>query len=130
MTFPPTKFRAQRRKVIAGFTQLIARAQAVGAPRTDFSPEDLPTLLMANAGVVASRARSPRLISYLIQPLAAPGGGELPPQYRDLGSPIRSPVSIRGGLGSLEVGLVSAGGLAEDAREGGDEGARVGPAAG
>jgi AcrR family transcriptional regulator len=85
ITFPALrKFEAARRKVYAGFTELIARAQAAGALRADFVPEDLLMLLMANAGVVAGAGQnapraSPRLIGYLLQAFAAPGGGTLPP---------------------------------------------------
>jgi AcrR family transcriptional regulator len=85
ITFPALrKFEAARRKAYTGFTKLIARAQAVGALRADFVPEDLIMLLMANAGVVAGAGQnapraSPRLIGYLLQAFAAPGGGKLPP---------------------------------------------------
>ena len=55
---------------------LVDRAQAVGALRPDFVPEDLPMLLMANAGVVAATAdatprTSPRLVEYLLQAFSA-----------------------------------------------------------
>ena len=75
---------AARRKIYAGFGELIAKAQAAGALRADFVPEDLLMLLMANAGVAAGTGQtaprtSPRLIGYLLQAFAAPGGGKLPP---------------------------------------------------
>jgi AcrR family transcriptional regulator len=85
LTFPSLRrFEAARRKVYAGFTELIGRAQAAGALRADFVPEDLLMLLMANAGVAAGAGQaaprtSPRLIGYLLQAFAAPGGGQLPP---------------------------------------------------
>jgi AcrR family transcriptional regulator len=84
MTFPSTQFEAARRKVITGFTHLIARAQQAGALRGDFSAEDLPMLLMANAGVISATGHfaprtSPRLIAYLLQAFAAPSAATLPP---------------------------------------------------
>ncbi len=85
VTFPSLRtFEAARRKVYAGFTKLIARAQAAGALRPDFVAEDLLMLLMANAGIVAGTGQtaprtSPRLIGYLLQAFTAPGGGKPPP---------------------------------------------------
>jgi hypothetical protein len=85
ITFPALRrFEAARRKVYTGITKLIARAQAAGALRAEFVPEDLLMLVMANAGVVAGAGQnapqaSPRLIGYLLQAFAAPGSGKLPP---------------------------------------------------
>jgi hypothetical protein len=47
-------------------------------------PEDVPLLLMANAGVVAATAEhapesSDRLVGYLLQAFASAAAGELPP---------------------------------------------------
>jgi AcrR family transcriptional regulator len=85
MTFPSvTRFEAARNQAFDDFSALIRKAKASGALREDFSPEDLPILLMANAGVLAATRDSaprsaPRLIAYLLQAFAAPGGGKLPP---------------------------------------------------
>ena len=52
--------------------------------RADFVPEDIPLVLMANAGVVAATAdhapeSSDRLVGYLLQACAASAADELPP---------------------------------------------------
>jgi AcrR family transcriptional regulator len=83
-TFPSVAhFETARRQAYADFAELVKRAQAAGALRADFVPEDLIILLMANAGVVAAAGKTaprsaPRLIGYLLQAFAAPGGGPLP----------------------------------------------------
>jgi AcrR family transcriptional regulator len=83
-TFPSVAhFETARNQAYADFAELVKRAQAAGALREDFVPEDLIILLMANAGVVAATAKTaprsaPRLIGYLLQAFAAPGGGTLP----------------------------------------------------
>lgn len=85
MAFPTVKrFEAARIQAFEDFSTLIKRAKACGALREDFAPEDLPILLMANAGVLAATGdvaprSAPRLIAYLLQAFAAPGGGRLPP---------------------------------------------------
>ena len=85
MTFPSvTRFEAARVQAYEDFSELTRRAQAAGALRADFVAEDLPILLMASAGVVAATGTTaprsaPRLIGYLLQAFAAPGGGPLPP---------------------------------------------------
>jgi AcrR family transcriptional regulator len=72
-SFPTAKaLEAQRDQTFHRFTELINRAKEAGALRADFVPEDLPMLLMANAGVVAATAdaapqTSPRLVAYLLQ---------------------------------------------------------------
>ena len=76
-------FEAQRDRAFRRFTALIARAKEAGGLREDFVAEDLPMVLMANAGVVAGTAgaapeTSPRLVEYLIQAFAAPATGPLP----------------------------------------------------
>ena len=85
MTFPSAaRFEAARVQAYEDFSELTRRAQAAGALRRDFVPEDLVILLMASAGVVAATGTTaprsaPRLIGYLLQSFSAPGGGELPP---------------------------------------------------
>ena len=84
MTFPSVaRFEAARVQAYEDFSELTRRAQAVGALREDFVAEDLIILLMASAGVVAATGgaaprSAPRLIGYLLQAFAAPGGGPLP----------------------------------------------------
>lgn len=83
-SFPTAKdLEAQRDQTFHRFTMLVDRAQAVGALRPDFVPEDLPMLLMANAGVVAATAdatprTSPRLVEYLLQAFSARETDPLP----------------------------------------------------
>jgi AcrR family transcriptional regulator len=85
MTFPSaTKFEAARVQAYEDFSELMKRAQTAGALRKDFVAEDLIILLMASAGVVAAAGKAaprsaPRLVGYLLQAFAAPGGGALPP---------------------------------------------------
>jgi AcrR family transcriptional regulator len=85
MTFPSVaRFEAARAQAFADFSELTRRAQQAGSLREDFVPEDLIILLMASAGVVAATGKAaprsaPRLIGYLLQAFAAPGGGTLPP---------------------------------------------------
>ncbi len=85
MAFPSVKrFEAARTQAFNDFSALTKKAKAAGALRDDFSPEDLPILLMANAGVLAATGEAaprsaPRLIAYLLQAFAAPGAGRLPP---------------------------------------------------
>jgi AcrR family transcriptional regulator len=85
MTFPSAaRFEAARVQAYADFSELTRRAQEAGSLRRDFVPEDLIIALMASAGVVAATGEAapksaPRLIGYLLQAFAAPGGGTLPP---------------------------------------------------
>jgi len=84
-TFPAAKeFEAERDHAFHRVSELIERAKAVGGLRADFVAEDLPLLLMANAGVVSATAdsapeASPRLVAYLVQALGADGAEPLPP---------------------------------------------------
>jgi AcrR family transcriptional regulator len=84
-SFPTAKdLEAQRDQAYRGFTRLIDAAKASGGLRPDFVAEDLPMLLMANAGVVAvtgdaAPETSPRLVAYLLQACAAKGSEPLPP---------------------------------------------------
>ena len=92
MTFPKvTGFESARNEAYVAFVELIERAQEVGALRSDFVPEDLIILLMANAGVVTAAGKAaprsaPRLIAYLLEAFAAPGRDALPPppSYRQI----------------------------------------------
>jgi len=85
MTFPSVgRFEAARLQAFEDFSELARRAKDAGALREDFVPEDLIILLMASAGVVAATGKlaprsAPRLVGYLLQAFAAPGGGQLPP---------------------------------------------------
>jgi len=57
MTFPmATRLEADRAKVYEGAAELVRRAKNAGALREDFVMEDIPLLLMANAGVVQATA--------------------------------------------------------------------------
>jgi AcrR family transcriptional regulator len=84
-TFPASLgYEQYRRRAWAAVEELITRAKAAGRLRADFSPEDIPLLLLAHAGVLAGAGRvaermSDRLLGYLLQAFAAPGGEPLPP---------------------------------------------------
>ncbi|GAA0997694.1 TetR/AcrR family transcriptional regulator [Acrocarpospora macrocephala] len=84
MTFPAAKaLEARRAEAYNAFLELIARAQASGHLRDDFTAEDLVILLMANAGVVAATADAApdtwrRLVSQMLRAYATPGA-DLPP---------------------------------------------------
>jgi AcrR family transcriptional regulator len=83
-TFPTAKeFEAERAHAFRRFTLLISRAQQTGKLRPDFVAEDLPLLLMANAGVVtathdAAPETSPRLVAYMLQAFSSEASGPLP----------------------------------------------------
>ena len=85
MTFPSAaRFEAARVQAFEDFSELTRRAKEAGSLRKDFVAEDLVILLMASAGVVGATGNvaprsAPRLIGYLLQAFAAPGGGRLPP---------------------------------------------------
>lgn len=76
MTFPAAKaLEAERDRAANALTELIDHAKKTGRLRTDFAHQDLPLILMANAGVVtATRDAAPdawrRLVGYLIQSFA------------------------------------------------------------
>jgi AcrR family transcriptional regulator len=84
MTLPTHKrFEAARVRAYDGFVDLVERAKASGRLRTDFVPEDLIMVLMANAGVVnATGDAAPqtwrRLVAYLLQAFAAESASPLP----------------------------------------------------
>jgi AcrR family transcriptional regulator len=85
LAFPAApELRAQRDRVYRSVVELIEKAKATGRLREDFVPEDIPLVLMANAGVVAATAdhapeSSDRLVGYLLQAFAASAADELPP---------------------------------------------------
>jgi len=57
MTFPMApQFEADRRRAFKSLSELLRRAKAAGALREDLTIEDLPLLLMANAGVLQATA--------------------------------------------------------------------------
>jgi hypothetical protein len=77
------ELRAQRDRVYRGVVELIEKAKATGRLRAGFVPEDIPLVVMANAGVVAATADhapegSDRLVGYLLQAFAASAADELP----------------------------------------------------
>ncbi|GAA2856130.1 TetR/AcrR family transcriptional regulator [Pseudonocardia halophobica] len=68
---------ALRGRVEAGLAELVDRAQRSGDLRADVTPEDLPLLLMANAGLVHRTAEAAphaweRLAAFLLDGLRAP----------------------------------------------------------
>ncbi|SDK78945.1 transcriptional regulator, TetR family [Glycomyces sambucus] len=74
----------KRQEGFAAFTGLIERAKAEGRLREDFTPEDLPILLMANAGVLAAAGdaageASRRLVGQMLRAFAADPVEPLPP---------------------------------------------------
>jgi AcrR family transcriptional regulator len=84
MTFPTAKeFEEERNRAANALTELLDHAKASGKLREDFAHQDVPLILMANAGVVtATRDAAPdawrRLLGYLIQSFAATAAQPLP----------------------------------------------------
>ena len=84
MTFPTAKaFEEARNRSAHALTELLDRAKATGQLRADFAHQDVPLILMANAGVVtATRDAAPdawrRLVGYLLQACAAQSAQPLP----------------------------------------------------
>src|SRR5215212_4989697 len=76
MTFPATKaLEEERDRTANALTELLDGAKAAGRLREDFAHQDVPLILMANAGVVtATRDAAPeawrRLVGFLIQSFA------------------------------------------------------------
>ncbi|MFG1610988.1 TetR/AcrR family transcriptional regulator [Actinoplanes sp. NPDC049265] len=75
---------AQRQQAFRDFVRLIGRAKAAGRLRPDFSPHDLPLMLLAISGVAgpgteALAAAGRRLVAYLLQACEATNTGPLPP---------------------------------------------------
>ena len=69
--------------IFDGYLELVHRAKLDGSLREDYSPEDLPMLLMANAGVLRGTAASAprawkRLVEYLLQAFSCPQRRPLP----------------------------------------------------
>ncbi|MGX1675528.1 TetR/AcrR family transcriptional regulator [Streptomyces sp. NPDC055400] len=87
LTFPTAKaLEAKRAEAYEGWLELIKRAQGTGRLRPDFSPQDLPVLLMANAAIIAATDDTApdtwrRHVTYMLQAYAADpaDAGELPP---------------------------------------------------
>ncbi len=85
LTFPRAGlFEAQRLRAYAGFTELVRRAQAEGALRSDFVPEDLLLLLLANAGIVqgtseVAPAAWKRFVAFMVEAWRADRAHSLPP---------------------------------------------------
>ena len=84
LTFPTAKgLEAERDRSAHALTELLDRAKAAGRLRADFAHQDVPLVLMANAGVVtATRDVAPdawrRIVGYLIQAFAADAARPLP----------------------------------------------------
>jgi AcrR family transcriptional regulator len=83
-TFPlADRLQAARDRAAVSLREVIGRAQHAGRLRADFVHQDLPLVLMANAGVVAgTRHGAPdawrRLLAYLLQAFAAGAAEPLP----------------------------------------------------
>jgi AcrR family transcriptional regulator len=84
LTFPTAKaLEAERNKSAKALEVLINRAKATGKLRDDFAHQDVPLILMANAGVVtATHNAAPeawrRIVGYLIQSFVASAAQPLP----------------------------------------------------
>jgi len=84
MTFPTAKALEEKRdRTARALAALLDRAKATGRLRGDFAHQDVPLILMANAGVVtATRDAAPeawrRLVGYLLQSFAAEAARPLP----------------------------------------------------
>ena len=84
LTFPTAKaLEDDRNRAAEALGVLLDRAKASGRLRQDFAHQDVPLILIANAGVVtATRNAAPdawkRLVGYLIQAFAAEAAHPLP----------------------------------------------------
>ena len=84
MTFPiSAEFQEVRAHVFLRYRELVKRAKKAGRLRRDFSTEDLPLILMANAGVIAACGSAApdawrRVVRLILQALEAPARGPLP----------------------------------------------------
>ncbi|GAA3942934.1 TetR family transcriptional regulator [Amorphoplanes auranticolor] len=78
------RLEAQRQAAFRDFVRLINRAKAAGRLRDDFSPHDLPLVLLATSGLArpgdeALALGGRRLLGYLLQSFEATNTGPLPP---------------------------------------------------
>jgi AcrR family transcriptional regulator len=84
LTFPTAKaLETQRNQAADALTELLEHAKATDRLRADFAHQDVPLILMANAGVVtATRDAAPhawrRVVGYLLQSFAADAAQPLP----------------------------------------------------
>ena len=84
LTFPTAKaLEAERDRSARALAELLDQAKATGRLRQDFAHQDVPLVLMANAGVVVgTRDAAPeawrRLVGYLLQSFAADAARPLP----------------------------------------------------
>jgi hypothetical protein len=84
LTFPTAKgLEEERDRSAKAVAKLLIRAKASGRLRKDFAHQDVPPILMANAGVVmATKEAAPeawrRLVGYLLQAFAAERAEPLP----------------------------------------------------
>lgn len=84
LTFPTARsLEDDRRRAYEALTEMLDRAKATGKLRKDFASQDVPLILMANAGVVtATRNAAPdawkQMVGYLIQAFAAEAAQPLP----------------------------------------------------
>lgn len=84
-TFPNAKtLEAHRTRGYELSVQVIERAKAEGTLRSDFVPEDLVLLLMANAGVVQGAGKAApdawrRFVSLMLDGFRSQGASQLPP---------------------------------------------------
>ncbi|MGY2032738.1 TetR/AcrR family transcriptional regulator [Nocardia gipuzkoensis] len=118
MTFPAAKaLETRRAHAYHGFLEVITRAKDSGHLSPEFTDQDLPILLMANAGVISATADAApdawqRLVGYMLRAFATPGTEPppLPPPpsqralYRAmvrLGRPAPTGHAPRPGEGSL-----------------------------
>jgi AcrR family transcriptional regulator len=84
MTFPvSTEIEQVRAQVFLRYRELVKRAKKAGRLRRDFTTEDVPLILMANAGVIAACGTAApdawrRVVRLFLQALEAPARGPLP----------------------------------------------------
>ncbi|OSY42167.1 TetR family transcriptional regulator [Pseudonocardia autotrophica] len=72
---PDAGHAAERAKAERDFAEVVRRAQAVGRLRADFSPHDLPLIMLAQVGITTTSSEiadvaSRRLLAYLLQSFA------------------------------------------------------------
>ena len=85
LTFPMSpEFQDINDRVFRRFATLVKRAKTTGRLRKDFTTEDLPLILMANAGVIGATAQAApdawrRVVAVILHGLEAPARGALPP---------------------------------------------------